>query len=397
MHIIVVKGNNIKMIIGLMGFEFTSYNKGCEALTYSFLKLLENIIKDKQNITIYNFSCYEMGNVPEVFEDFNIQRIEFKLKDFKMKYIRSILKCDIIFDITMGDSFSDIYSVEFLKYLIKEKIIVSTLNKRYILLPQTYGPFYDLSLLKRVKKIFNKTTKIYCRDKMSQDYISEIFDITNSELTTDIAFLLPFDKKMYEINSDKIKIGFNISGLLYNGGFNKKNQFNLKLDYKVLVNNLLDFFAENKKFELYLIGHVFNFDKDAIDDDYKVINSLRDKYSNIKIAPEFKTPIEAKSYISNMDFFIGSRMHATIASFSSGVITIPISYSRKFEGLYESIGYSYTINAYELSNDQAFIKIINYLTNHEDIKKCQEKSLCMLLNILSDFEKSLTNLLNNSV
>ena len=50
--------------------------------------------------------------------------------------------------------------------------------------------------------------------------------------------------------------------------------------------------------------------------------------------------MEAKSHISGMDFFIGSRMHACIAAYSSGVPVFPLGYSRKFTGLFaEKLGY----------------------------------------------------------
>ena len=84
---------------------------------------------------------------------------------------------------------------------------------------------------------------------------------------------------------------------------------------------------------------------------------LKKKYGDkIEIAPPFNTPIEAKSYIANMDVFIGSRMHATIGSISSGVATIPFSYSRKFEGLFGNLEYPYVISARKFSLEEALEK-----------------------------------------
>ena len=43
-----------------------------------------------------------------------------------------------------------------------------------------------------------------------------------------------------------------------------------------------------------------------------------------------------------MNFFIGSRMHATIAAFSSNVPVFPLAYSRKFNGLFlDTLQYPY--------------------------------------------------------
>ena len=52
------------------------------------------------------------------------------------------------------------------------------------------------------------------------------------------------------------------------------------------------------------------------------------------MAPFALGPVEIKSYIAGMDFFMGARMHATIGAFSSGVPVVPMAYSRKFNGLF---------------------------------------------------------------
>ena len=43
------------MIIGLFGFDFISSNKGCEALTYTFLSMMERIC-DEKKLYVYNFT-----------------------------------------------------------------------------------------------------------------------------------------------------------------------------------------------------------------------------------------------------------------------------------------------------------------------------------------------------
>ena len=110
------------MKIGLMGFEFVSANKGCEALSYSFLEILRKIKEDSATpIHIYNFTEYNLGLIPEIYTEFDFQKIVPTLKDFKCTYIRMLKRCDIIFDITMGDSFSDIYSIDYYNTLIRKK------------------------------------------------------------------------------------------------------------------------------------------------------------------------------------------------------------------------------------------------------------------------------------
>ena len=70
-----------------------------------------------------------------------------------------------------------------------------------------------------------------------------------------------------------------------------------------------------------------------------------------------------------MDVFIGSRMHSTIAAFSSGIPVIPVAYSRKFEGLFSSLGYNYVIDAQQCDENEAVKKILEYLNQKEILKQ----------------------------
>lgn len=90
-----------------------------------------------------------------------------------------------------------------------------------MLLPQTYGPFKYEGSADKAKKVLKKAIRIYCRDEMSQKLLEEKFSIFSSVLVSDMAFILPYDKALYSF-SNKEKIGINVSGLLYKGGFHKK-------------------------------------------------------------------------------------------------------------------------------------------------------------------------------
>ena len=264
------------MKIGLMGFEFVSANKGCEALSYSFLEILRKIKEDSATpIHIYNFTEYNLGLIPEIYTEFDFQKIVPTLKDFKCTYIRMLKRCDIIFDITMGDSFSDIYSIDYYNTLIRKKKIAQKLCDNYVLLPQTYGPFINGASSKKAMEILKNAKKIYCRDRLSQKLLEEKYNIQDSELVTDIAFFLPYDKSLYNFETNKTKLGINISGLLYKGGFNSKNQFDLSLNYKEFIDQILKYYTDlAENYEIYLIPHVIDLNENAYDDDYKLSLSL---------------------------------------------------------------------------------------------------------------------------
>ena len=94
--------------------------------------------------------------------------------------------------------------------------------------------------------------------------------------------------------------------------------------------------------------------RDAEDeDDVAVSRVLADQHPECILAPTFRSPMEAKSYISQLDVLIGSRMHATIAAFTSGVPTVPVAYSRKFAGFFENLGYPVLVDLSELETQTA--------------------------------------------
>lgn len=148
--------------------------------------------------------------------------------------------------------------------------------------------------------------------------------------------------------------------MLLGGGYTGKNQFGLKMDYPALIRGLIRHFqAHQDDCEVHLVPHVMpghvacdqgekasNEGGQVIaqEDDYSACEELVQEFPSAVLAPRFTSPSEAKSYISGMDFFMGARMHACIAAFSSGVPVVPMAYSRKFEGLFGSLGYNHTID-----------------------------------------------------
>jgi len=75
-----------------------------------------------------------------------------------------------------------------------------------------------------------------------------------------------------------------------------------------------------------------------------------------------------------MDLFIGARMHSTIAAFSSGVPVIPIAYSRKFNGLYDTLQYPYYIDAKSnITEENAITAILTFMSERDKMSFLIEK------------------------
>ena len=382
------------MKVVLMGLEFFINNLGCEALSYSFVSELYEIanqMEEDLEVKTIVFADQKVPYIPGTDIPIHCIGIHYKSLSFWKEIKKEFREAEYIFDFTMGDSFSDIYGMKrfVLDALVKTTAICS--GTPYILGPQTYGPYKNRFVRNWAKWILKKASGVYTRDEQSKK-VAEELSLREVVLTTDVAFALPYEKAELGAN-EKIKVGFNPSGLLWAGGYTMDNQFGLALDYREYCNRLCEELSKDLNYEVYLIPHVGTTSEfeDATENDSAACKKLQEKYPDMKILNEITTPMHVKGYLAAMDVFIGARMHATIGAFSSGVATIPVSYSRKFEGLYESLEYEYLIHAREDSTDEAVNKTLEYIKNYQILRQSVEKSLKIVREKQDIFRRHLLN------
>jgi polysaccharide pyruvyl transferase WcaK-like protein len=276
---------------------------------------------------------------------------------------RLMRQCDIVFDIGGGDSFSDIYSGKRYRMIILTKLAVAAARTPLVLSPQTIGPFYT-PLARRLAVAALKVARhVFARDELSRGVLDDLGMGDKSSLTCDVAFALPYHRQPTQEQNrpagQPLKFGLNVSALLYRTDRSPHENVRLTVDYIALIHSLIERLIESQQFEVHLVSHVIS-GRDVIDptaghfeDDYAVAQQLKARYPQVKVAPKFTSPVEAKSYIASLDVFSGSRMHATIAAISSDTPVIPLGYSRKFTGLFESIGYGRNIDLTRETNEAA--------------------------------------------
>lgn len=390
----------MKMIkIGLMGLNYQAKNFGCAALSYSFLKILDVALVHAgcRAIVTFVFSITtKWSEMPAVnYDTMDYQVIKYDKKRV-MDLLCEIKKCDIFFDFTAGDSFSDIYGLERFMKRTFVKSCVEFAHKPLVLGPQTYGPYKNKIAQIWAGHVFKHAHQIYARDSQSRERVRKLVK-RDVMLVTDVAFALDYDKKLFPIVSDcgKLKFGINMSGLLYSGGYTRDNQFGLKTDYSNYLELLMEYLMAAEKYEVHIIPHAIADSLDFPDNDLIPTKVFSEKYPQVIVAPVFKNPMEAKSYICQMDVFTGARMHATIGAFASGVCCIPFSYSPKFEGLYSDLKYSRCISGKDLTTEEAVKLTIEYIENMEQLKAEQEKSLILATKRLGKFEQDIGAILRH--
>ena len=386
--------------IGLMGLTFSNDNKGCMALAFSFAEILEKHFDlHKTKVIIFSFDNYDKKYIELFFPVSQFSIISLKNISSLLCAMKDMAKCDIIFDFTEGDSFSDIYGIKrFIKISIEKSMAIANC-KRYILCPQTYGPYKSKLSKVIAKRIIWKALLVLARDKTSAEYV-ETLTGRKTETFTDIAFSLKADKTIMSLVSSakKKKIGINVSALLWNGGYNGKNQFGLKLDYRKYIYEIIRQCINEMQFEVHLIPHVYSSDllDSSVENDYYICEKIKKDFPDCIVPICYDRPDQIKGYISTMDCFIGSRMHATIAAFSMGIPTIPVSYSRKFEGLYEALGYPYVIHATTYDLNDAILKTVDFLHDINPLKVAQKKALDLIQTKLQAFELELSHIVSST-
>jgi polysaccharide pyruvyl transferase WcaK-like protein len=133
--------------------------------------------------------------------------------------------------------------------------------------------------------------------------------------------------------------------------------FDLKIDYPELIYNVVDSLMKDERVLVLLVPHVFTPGRPVEDDPAvcaKVHEQLNRKYpGRIFFSRGRYNHTDIKYVIGLCDFFIGSRMHACIAALSQCIPAVGIAYSKKFQGVFASIGLeSCVAQAYNCSREE---------------------------------------------
>ena len=272
---------------------------------------------------------------------------------------RVVRSADALLDLSAGDSFTDLYGPRRFDLICFLKEAALARGIPLILLPQTYGPFKQQSTRERAASILNRASAVWSRDATSAEVVLDLlashndsaFGATKHTQGVDLAFALPIhrppeNEEMIPFLNQRERapflIGFNVSGLIYNQSESARKIFSLQADYPKLVLQLLRRFLEERNVEIALVPHVIG-KPGSHESDLEACRHVRDLLppslkERVSIVPACTDPRHVKWYISQCDWFCGTRMHSTIAALSAEVPTASIAYSMKTRGVFEACG-----------------------------------------------------------
>lgn len=333
--------------IGLLWHTLNHPNLGVDALT-------------RANIAILEAACARAGVLPEfvLLGTPNPDGIDLAnvaqgpgpgLKQLLVgrgPFLDALKSCDIVFDTSEGDSFTDIYGIKRCLLQSLSKLAAARLSGGLVLSPQTIGPFNAPWSRALARHVIGKAKLTFARDHLSTEALHALGIRDRINEVIDVAFRLPYTAGE-RLAGDRIGVGVNVSGLMYLAA----HRFQMTIDYPAFIRTLLDRLTRRDDVEVWLVPHVLA--EGSEDDDAAVNRLIAAEFPKARLAPVFRSSVEAKSFISRLDAFTGARMHACIAAFSSGVPVVPIAYSRKFNGLFQSLDYSRFVDGRSATNEAA--------------------------------------------
>lgn len=355
--------------IGLFWHSMNSDNLGVGALTLANIEILREAAKEegfKAHFLVLGWKDPR----PYYLEAPDIENAPLRLRHLVAPsgiLAHAIKRCDVIFDIGGGDSFTDIYGFKrfFTIWITKARSLWA--RKPLVLSPQTIGPFETWWAKPLARMVMNRAQFVVSRDVPSTRFLNDLGVRSKILEATDVAMGLSYTPPQPRPEGGPVKVGLNVSGLLFNGGYTQSNQFGLKGDYPTLIRDMMSWFTAQQEVELHLVGHVQS-DHIPVEDDQRVSATLCEEFPGTILAPVFTSPSDAKSYIADMDFFMGARMHATIAAFSSGVPVVPMAYSRKFIGVFGTLGYDHVADCKTDTSDEILARVQQGYHNRAALK-----------------------------
>lgn len=379
--------------VGLLWHTFGHGNLGVDALARGHAQLLRQAAEragvDLRLVSLGAGQTDAMIELPSeltIGPDPSLKR----MARGDLSFVKAVRGCDLVFDIGEGDSFTDIYGRRRFILQTASKFIVQSLGKPLYLAPQTIGPFDDAVNRKIAVALMHRSAGVFARDGLSTAFLKANGVTANIDEFIDVAFALPFERQARA--GDRTRVGLNVSGLLYNGGYSGRNELGMTLDYAAFTYQVIERLLARPATEVHLISHVHGPGEDA-DNDAPVMQRLAARYPTVTTAPLFQTSYQAKGYLSGMDLVVAGRMHACIGAFSTGTPVVPVAYSRKFNGLFGTIGYGDYIDGKAQSTDEAVAKVMSAVEDQASLAEGIRKGLLVANERLERYIERLAGIL----
>jgi colanic acid/amylovoran biosynthesis protein len=310
-------------------------------------------------------------------------------------WIDSLASATLVGDIRGGDSFSDLYGAR--RFILATLPILSALliRGRIVHFPQTYGPFVGSFSRWVARATLRRSEAIIARDTVSREFAQALVGTSlRVQQSPDVAFCLqpqpqpeglviapPLPPNRHTL------VGININGLVLNKGYSGNKGFGLRFDYGKFLTTVVLELLKSEDVHILLVPHTYAKPGDNESDNHAAT------CFRASLPPAMQLRVHAvvsehdqhgiKAVIGTTDFFIGARMHACIAALSQAVPTVGVAYSRKFHGVFATVGVGDCVaEATSVSMEQALATVARSYQDRENIRRKLQVSTVIAKNDL---------------
>lgn len=290
---------------------------------------------------------------------------------------------DAVLDLSAGDSFTDLYGPARLATISAPKRAALRAGRPLVLLPQTYGPFDTTAGRRQAERIVRSASIAYARDSWSFDRLRELAgpeaDPSRLHHGVDVAFALEPRRPGPEV-ADLVdglpgpRVGVNVSGLLRDAESHER--FGLQGDYLDTMTEVVRGLVAAGAHVL-LVPHV-QLPEGRGESDIAAISLLRERLDEHQrgrttvLSPALDAA-ELKWCIAQLDWFVGSRMHSTIAALSTVTPATAYAYSDKTLGVFQTCGMGdHVVDARETGGPAASERLLAGFTQRAETRRALE-------------------------
>ncbi|OKY24647.1 MULTISPECIES: polysaccharide pyruvyl transferase family protein [Thalassotalea] len=325
------------MIIEIKGVQFV--NKGAELMLCAIHQKIMELWPDAEIALAPNVNSSYMDRAKYgAWQKLSLRKYPFdfnRLTYVLPPFIRKALKkwgiiteadIDIIFDAS-GFAYGDQWNTVMLEHALAEASRMHKHNKKYVFLPQAFGPFTQAKNQQLIKSSMNKASLVCSREETSYAHLTRLTgELPNISVYPDFTNALVGAIPEYYDREN-----FQVCLIPNNNMVNKRNP------NKQWASSYINFFvlaaehAINLGFKPYILNHEGVDDLDIC----RQINNKLDMPLEVISEPD---PIKVKGLIGGAKLIICSRFHGCVSALSQSVPCIGTSWSHKYEQLFSEYG-----------------------------------------------------------
>tara|TARA_B100001248_G_C27370344_1_gene451309 strand:+ start:335 stop:1474 length:1140 start_codon:yes stop_codon:yes gene_type:complete len=355
-------------LIEIYGIGFP--NKGAELMMYSIVDELRRQYGDGIAIccqpwqshidgyrTMGHKNILQLGSLTFKGMDVSFLFNFLPLKLLKTFGIARPKDIDLVLDAS-GLRYSDSWGIVVAKKSLKKYKNLVKRGKKFILLPQAFGPFENQELAKIIQKIVGLSSLCFPRDNISYNNIIKICGESDKILQFPDFTNLATAESNFQTDylQDAVMIIPNQRMLDKTESYVSNNYYNFLLNVgKYLLKK-----GEN----LVILNHEGEVD-------LNICKQLSLDLGGVEIFNHWN-PLVIKTAIGKVKLLISSRFHGCVSGLSQGVPVIATSWNHKYEMLLEE--YNLRENVISLRNPQIDFSLVDYALKGEKISIQQKES-----------------------